>query len=295
MLKKFSYFFYTVSRGYSLPTSFSAWAVAFIYCFCDGGNAIYGLIALVGIILAHLGTNLLDDCIDTIFKVPKQKCKTEYLDNGEFSLKTVAIVCAVYFLIAILTGIFLFFKAGWPVASIAGSAGVIMLAYPRLNHYALGEIAVAMTYGLLLFAGIGFVMSKTVDFHLILLSIPVSLLIMNLLFAHSLMDFNFDKENGKKTLCVRLGSQQRALWAFVLIVFSASCSNLLLIVENILPADSILALIVSLLFNFRAFCKLKIYISQKNHDKNEFMDIFKLVRNASMAYNLLVALIIWQK
>lgn len=152
-LNKFLYFFYTVSRGYSLPTSLTSWLLAFVYCLKHGGNIIYGLIALVGIAFAHLGTNLLDDCIDTIKKVPKQKCKTEYLDKNIFSFKSIIIGCVVYLGIATLTGFYLFLKCGWLVFGIAFITAIIILLYPRLNHYSLGEAAVGITYGLLLFSG----------------------------------------------------------------------------------------------------------------------------------------------
>ena len=292
MLKKIPYFFYTVSRGYSLPTSFTSWLIAFAYCLKIGGSLMNGVVALVGITAAHLGTNLLDDCVDTVCKVPKQKCKTEYLDKGIFSLKTIVIACILYFFIAASTGIYLFLDAGWKVLAISAFGALIMLAYPKLNHYALGETAIAITYGALLFAGMGVVMCKVVLFKLLLISVPVALLIMNLLYAHSLMDYDFDIQNSKKTLCVRLGSRERALKAFILIALTALAAHIFLITQNVLPIYAFLVSVPTIIYYFKAYSKLKIYISRKEHEINEFMDIFKLVRNASITYNLLVALVI---
>lgn len=292
MSRKIPYFFYTVSRGYSLPTSFTSWLVAFTYCLMHNGSISNGIIALIGVTFAHLGTNLFDDLIDTIFKVPKQKCKTEYLDKGIISLKTVAIVCFLYFLIAICTGIYLFFDSGIKVLIISAIAAMIMLAYPKLNHYAMGEAAIAATYGVLLFAGISVVMCGFVDFKLLLISAPVALLIMNLLYAHSLMDYDFDVQNNKKTLCVRLGSKERALNGFLLIGFAALFLHLLLIFGKILPEIAVIVIIPPIFWYYKAYLLLKKYISDKSHQENDFMDIFKLVRNASITYNLLVTIII---
>ena len=290
MQKKITYFFYTVSRGYSLPTSFTSWLVCFVYCIGYGGDYINGLIALIGVTFAHLGANLLDDCIDTIFKVPKQKCKTEYLDKGHF--KFISSACGIYFFIAAATGFYLFLLTGVKVLIIAAIAGIIILLYPRLNHYALGEAAVALTYGVLLFSGISVVMTGVVAFKLLLLSVPVSLLIMNLLYAHSLMDYDFDSLNCKKTLCVRLGSKERALNLFSLIGFIAVLIHFVLIMKNILPICAGIIVIPVILYYLRAFSLLKNYIKTTEHKENDFMNIFKLARNASMVYNLLVAAVL---
>ena len=52
------------SRIFSLPMSILSWLVVFTYSIIDSGNVFYGLLALIGISFAHLGTNLLDDYFD---------------------------------------------------------------------------------------------------------------------------------------------------------------------------------------------------------------------------------------
>ena len=80
-MKKILYWLFTVSRGYSAPMSILNWLVVFVLTIKteQDANILYGLLGLVGIFFAHLGTNLFDDCIDYFLKIPKQKCKTEYL------------------------------------------------------------------------------------------------------------------------------------------------------------------------------------------------------------------------
>ena len=289
-LNKILYFFYTVSRGYSLPTSLTSWLLAFVYCLKHGGNIIYGLIALVGITFAHLGANLLDDCVDTIKKVPKQKCKTEYLDKNIFSFKSIILACTIYLGIATLTGFYLFLKCGWLVFIIAFVTAIIILLYPRLNHFSLGEAAVGITYGLLLFSGMSVVMLGSIEPNMILISIPVSLLVLNLLFAHSIMDFEFDSKNDKKTLCVKLGSQERGLKLFILIGLLTFFSHIILVQKSVMSLLSLLGIIPIVIYYWLAYKKLKNYI--KNKDDGSFMQIFKLVRNASFFYNVLLALVI---
>ena len=47
-------------RVYSLPMSIMAWAIPFAYGCFHNGNVLYGTIALLGILTAHLGANLFD-------------------------------------------------------------------------------------------------------------------------------------------------------------------------------------------------------------------------------------------
>lgn len=289
-MKKLYYFFYAASRGYSLPTSLTSWLVCFIFCLQYNANILNGLIALVGIICAHLGTNLFDDCIDTITKVPKQKCKTEYLDKNIFSLKFIIAATAVYFSIALLTGIYLFITTGIKVPIIAFFAAAIILLYPKLNHYALGEAAVMLTYGPLLFAGISLVMTGKISSNALYLSIPVALLTSNLLFVHSIMDYQFDKENNKKTLSVRLGTPDKSLYVLIFSEIIVIALHLFLISKNIIPMISVLALIPMVLYYFQTIKQLKKYIQTTTHKDSDFMEIFKLPRNASMLYNLILTI-----
>ena len=69
-------FWFKASRGYSLPMSIISWLIIFVYSLkFNSVNILYGIYALVGIIFAHLGTNLFDDYVDFKDNVPKQKYK----------------------------------------------------------------------------------------------------------------------------------------------------------------------------------------------------------------------------
>lgn len=290
MLKKIWYFFSVVSRGYSLPTSLTSFLVGFSYCFKISNNPKLGLIAGFGVICAHLGTNLFDDVIDIIFKVPKQKCKTEYLDKKIISFKAVAISAILYFLAALICGVYVYLNTDIRVLFIAIIAAFIILLYPKLNHFALGEIAVGAVYGVLLFSGISISMTGVILKNMLLISIPVSLFVVNLLFAHSLMDFDFDKINNKKTLCVRFKTKENALKLFILITLFAIFSHMLLIIFEILPKISLISLLPTVLLYAKAIKGLKQYITKTSAAM--FLPNFKTVCQASMFYNILLSLTI---
>ena len=53
--------------------SFMAWLIPFSFGLLNGGNFVYGLLALIGIVFAHLGANLFDDIIDYRAFLKKRK------------------------------------------------------------------------------------------------------------------------------------------------------------------------------------------------------------------------------
>ena len=168
----FKFWFIQVSRGYTLPMSITNWLVVFSLAFFNGGNWLYGILALLGFASAHMGTNVFDDFIDHIKGVPKQKCKTVHIDNGQTNLKAILILALIYFAMALFIGIFLFIKCGWIVLGLAAAGGIIALLYPFSNRFGLGELAVGLTFGPLLFAGVYYVMLGRISVQAMLISRP---------------------------------------------------------------------------------------------------------------------------
>ena len=57
-------FWLKCARAYSLPMSITAWLVPFVFGLTNHGSFVYGIVALLGVIAAHLGANLFDDYMD---------------------------------------------------------------------------------------------------------------------------------------------------------------------------------------------------------------------------------------
>ena len=72
------------SRIFSLPMTIFSWLVIFTYSTINSGKILYGLIALIGICFAHLGTNTIDDYFDYKFLIKQVDFnKKEYLQNSQ--------------------------------------------------------------------------------------------------------------------------------------------------------------------------------------------------------------------
>ncbi len=264
---------FTACRGYSLPTSFLCFLTAFSYGFKHHGNLLYGILAFVGIIFVHLGVNLYDDYIDTIFKTPKQGCKTEYLDKNIFTLKQVLIGFILYFTIALLIGGFFIYKLGFEIFYAVIPTAIIALLYPRAGRYLPCEFFISLVFGPLMFEGVYFVMTKSFDIKILLISIPLGLLVGVVGMVHSYMDMDFDKNSGKKTYPLLFKTKKSALSGIISIIVLSYILITFLVFNGTLSYTALLSL-GSIYFMGKLKDNLKSY--NQNEDRNDFLRNFLL-------------------
>lgn len=219
-MKNLVSFWFKTTRAYSLPMSIMSWSVPFVFGITDKGNILYGIIALIGIIFAHLGVNMFDDFVDFLIakknanaegEIVLQKGKCAYLLNKELTLKQLALAICVLFALAVLCGLYLTVKTGFTVVIIAAIAGVIGLIYPLLSFVALGEIAVGVIFAPLLYTGVYYVMTGGFSWELFPVAISTGILTIGLLHTHMFLDIDYDKPNNKRTLCLLAGSKENAV------------------------------------------------------------------------------------
>lgn len=211
-------FWYVNSRPYSIPITFLSWLVIFCYSLKQGGNIVCGLIALVGISLVHLATNLSDDYFD--FRRLKcdinylnnsKEIKCRYLRNGQATIEDLRNVIILMLCVAAFCGGILFFMSGWQVVIFAFAVLPIAVLYSKLSAIGLGDLSVILAYGPLMFEGVYFVMTKQLSWEVFVLSIACSVFVNSILYAHMLMDYDEDVLSGKTTLCTLSGTKEKAL------------------------------------------------------------------------------------
>ena len=212
------------ARVYSAAMTILSWLVAFLYGLKHNGNPILGIICLFGILLVHLATNLIDDYFDykiltknNDFINSAQDCKCKYLKTGQATTKDLKHAIFIFLILASFIGIFLFFASGYYVALLAIIALLIALIYQPLSLKGLGEIAVIIAYGPLMFEGIYYVMTKTFSFNTFILSIACAFFVNTVLYVHMLMDYDGDECSHKTTLCRKFKTKKSALnfiWFF---------------------------------------------------------------------------------
>ena len=211
MLRKLP-FILDCSRIFSLPMTIMSWLVIFTYSITVAGNKLYGFIALLGVCLVHLATNVLDDYFDykTLIKQVNfdkkeylqnsQKTKCRYLISGMIQEKDMLYWALFYLFFAGLIGLYFYLKCGVGVLYFAIIGGLIAFLYSFLSKIRLSELAIAIAYGPALFGGIYYVMTKTYSWEAFVLSIPTMFITVILLYIHTVMDFEFDIKEGHNTI-----------------------------------------------------------------------------------------------
>ncbi len=229
---------YNLCRGYSIPISIMSCIVPFVYAFFDDGNILYGIAAMVGVVLLHLATNLFDDIIDYIrekreidlglkndFNFQSGKCIL--IRNGTFLLKDACIICSLLFFICFLIGLYFIIASGLNLLYVVIPTILICLLYPLLGCLGLGEILVALVFSPLIYSGIYYVMTNNFSPDIFILSISTGLFAVAVLHNHMLLDYKFDTTNRKITLCRVCGGEKAALYLLIFIL-AASYINILL-------------------------------------------------------------------
>lgn len=290
---------YTACRCYSMPISFMSWIIPFVYALKKGGNVYYGILALLGILILHMATNLFDDVIDYIreesavkkglrdkFNFQEGKCICIF--NGDLTLKGAVGLAVILFTAALLIAVFFIFNSGFELVWILIPAAILCLLYPVLGSEGFGEVLVAIIFSPLLYSGVYFVMIGDFSFQLLIFSISTGLLTVAVLHNHMLLDYKFDESNRKITLCTISGNQKNA---FLLLCIFVMLSYVNLFVFFFIGKISMVYLIpvLSLPLAFKLLKTMKNHINNDN-GKNSFLYKFMLAQNLLTVFTILLCI-----
>ncbi len=279
------YFWLKNSRLFSIPMSILSWLVIFVFALKQGGNILNGIIALIGIVSAHLATNLFDDYVDyKVLPENSQRCKCAYIKDGKATLNSVLKIVIIYLLIASICGFFLFLRCGFPVIGLAIVGGIIALIYAKLSQRGLSEFAVGIAFGPLLFEGTYFVMTKNFSLEVFILSLAVVMFTIGLMYVHTILDFEGDMCAHKKTLVCRIGNKNIALKG-VFVVYGLG--YLFTLILAVMLKNYYLLLTFGLLpLVFRMYNYLKTYTC--GGEVSEFYFRLLQARNLMVYYSLII-------
>ena len=262
------------SRWYSSDMTVFSCLACFLYAISVNADVVNGIVAFIGILFAHMATNLYDDYDDyKVLKkdprfvefVPDVKCS--YLRDGSASSVDLLTVIITYCVISLLMGLFLFFRCGWAVLLLAIIGGGIVLSYPKFSRAGLSELAVGIAFGPLLFEGMYFVMTKTFSLNVFILSLAISMFTIGVMYVHTILDFEGDRVSGKKTLVQRIGDRKSAMRG-VIVIYSLGYIFLnlfMLISKNYYCCLAYF----SLPFLVMLYKELNAYNSETNYSRNE--------------------------
>jgi 1,4-dihydroxy-2-naphthoate octaprenyltransferase len=150
----------------------------------------------------------------------------------------------IVFGLAAIFGLYLASLRGWPVILLGMAAILAAIAYTGgplpFGYYGLGDIFVFLFFGVMCVAGTYYVQTGMVSAAAWWMSIPVGLMITDILVVNNLRDLEHDRAAGKHTLAVRLGERWTRI-QYVLFMVLAFLLLPLLIWRGILPVFTLLS------------------------------------------------------
>ena len=231
-------FWFNNARPTSLPQSLLPAVLA--CCMAsqrDGFAVIPALLAVLGVVAGHLGMNLFDDYFDYRVKAPDYRnrmqhkgmrariLKCAFLTSGKATPRQLLAAACIFGAIALAAGFAVYLYRGNAILIIAALAALLGLSYSgaplRFSYHGLGEILIGIMFGPMLMAGVYYAACGVFDRSVAFISIPVGLLVANIVYTHSIMDFEPDKAVGKKTFAVLLNSPKRMLACLLLLLAAA--------------------------------------------------------------------------
>lgn len=182
--------------------------------------------ALVASLLIQIGTNFAND----LFDFHKGADTTERVgpvrvtQSGIFTPEEVKRATILAFGLAVLIGIYLVAVGGWPMLAIGLLAILCGIAYTGgpwpLGYHGLGDLFVFIFFGVVGVTGSAYLQTGTLDRLALAASLPVGLLVTNILVINNLRDLATDRAAGKRTLAVRIGARATR-WQFLLFTLIA--------------------------------------------------------------------------
>ncbi len=216
------------------------------------------LCALIGVVLLHAAANVLNDVGDDIGGTDRLNSGriypytggSRFIQNGVLSVAQMRQWGIALLLLALLPGFALLALRG-PAILWLGAAGIVLGVAYSLRPFALasrglGELAVALAFGLLPGVAAAWLQSGQVDVTGAWVALPTTLWVTAILLINEVPDVDADAAAGKRTLPVRFGLtatlwiyralQVGAVLALLVVVLREALHPLVLLLPAVLAA-----------------------------------------------------------
>ena len=221
---------FLASRPWSLTMTFVSITTGFAMAAKTSDFSwILFLLTLFAGIFVHLASNLLNDYFDVkngvdFDSVSTAKYRPHPLLEGKISSQSVFWVSMIMYLISSAIGIYLVATRGTTLLWI-GLIGIILaLTYTapplKYKYKGLGELGVLLIWGPLMIGGSYFIQTLTINWPIIIISIPIGLLVVLVLLINNIRDYESDKSQKIITLAI-LFSPKKALHFFTALIILA--------------------------------------------------------------------------
>lgn len=205
------------------------------------------VIALVGSVFIHAGTNLVNDYYDHVKGADNETSlgMAGFIQRGMVRPKSVLYAGLFCFAAGAGLGLVLCAVTSWSLIWLGMAsvlAGFLYTGAPiHLAYIALGEITVFIFMGPIMVVGAYFVQVESWDWQPWVASLPIAFLVTAILQANNIRDIENDRATGKRTLATLIG-REKANWEMYGLLVGAYVSLILAAATEALPWPALIAL-----------------------------------------------------
>jgi len=185
----------------------------------------YALLAFIGLLLAHISVNTLNDYFDYRSGIDLATRRTPFsggsgiLPAGHLKPGQVFWLGMTSFLLAVLIGVYFVIFRGWLLLPLLLIAAVCVLLYtPLILRLAWPEWSPGLGLGVLPVLGAYFVQTTAYTWPAVVAAIPSGILVHNLLLLNEFPDTEADRKADRKTLPITMGKTKASIVYSVLTV-----------------------------------------------------------------------------
>jgi 1,4-dihydroxy-2-naphthoate polyprenyltransferase len=207
-----------VSRAAVLPMTLVSGLVASLLAVGHAGLDWRWLsLAVVGIVVAHVANNLMNDLYDAdagsdTASYPRALYAPHPVLSGLVTRRTLLAAIVLVNLADLAILVVLALARGWPVVAFAVAGFVLSVAYTapplRLKKRGLGELDVLLVWGPLMVWGTFYAATGSINWLVLLASLPYGLLCTTVLMGKHIDKIPYDAPLGIRTLPVILGEHR---------------------------------------------------------------------------------------
>jgi 1,4-dihydroxy-2-naphthoate octaprenyltransferase len=206
------------------------------------------LLALLGAVFLHAGTNIVNEVYDVrkgVDSITSPRA-SHAIVKGRMRERTALVIAGTAFALAVVVGIGLVVLRGPAIIALGllGLVGGWGYTAPPLEYknHALGVPIVFLLMGPLMVEGAYFAVSGQWSATALVLSIPVGLLVAAILHGNEWRDIREDTRAGISTMSARIG-RRWAHYGYVALVLGAYMALAIAVIARALPAWSLLAIL----------------------------------------------------
>lgn len=243
---------FIATRPWSFTMTLVSVTFAATLAYKNGAFSIFlYIITLIGLIIFHAVTNIINDYFDVKHGVdrantPTVRYRPHPLLTGGISKRSFAAFIVMLYAMVLSIAIYLMLIRGYVVMVLTLAGFLFSFFYTSdpvvIKHRSLGEIAVFLVWGPLMVGGAYYVISGNLSFNPSIASTPIGILVALVLLANNIRDIEYDSSVGVVTIAAKFG-RKNGLRLYLALLTLVYLATMFLVVTRIYPFWSLLTLL----------------------------------------------------